>query len=102
MADQFRFISSHVDTGKIEYRRESLYTSHKLGTFDVILMLGLFYHLRHPHLFLDYCSNLNRGGANSFFRPNISLEITRYYAIAQKVSFIRSMTTKRMAILFFS
>ena len=56
--NQFRFISSHVDTGKIEYRRESLYKSHKLGEFSVILMLGLIYHFRYPQLFLDYCSNL--------------------------------------------
>ncbi len=57
-ANQFRFISSHVDTGKIEYRRESLYKSHRLGEFSVILMLGLIYHFRYPQLFLDYCSNL--------------------------------------------
>lgn len=56
--NQFRFISGHVDVGKIEYRQESLFDSHRLGDFNVILMLGLFYHFRHPQLFLDYCSNL--------------------------------------------
>ena len=58
-ADQFRFISQHVDVGKIEYRRESPFESHGLGRFNVILMLGLVYHCRHPQLFLDYCSNLD-------------------------------------------
>ena len=57
-ADQYKFLSQHIDTGKIEYRRESLFASHKLGHFDVVLMLGLFYHFRHPQAFLDYCSNL--------------------------------------------
>ena len=56
--NQFRFISRCVDVGKIEYRQESLFRAHKLGDFNVILMLGLFYHFRHPQLFLDYCSNL--------------------------------------------
>ena len=58
-ANQFSFISQHVDVGKIEYRRESLFESHRLGDFNVILMLGLVYHFRHPQLFLDYCSNLD-------------------------------------------
>ena len=58
-ANQFRFISQHVDVGKIEYRQESLFESHGLGRFNVILMLGLVYHFRHPQLFLDYCSNLD-------------------------------------------
>lgn len=58
-ANQFNLISQHVDVGKIEYRRESLFESHRLGDFNVILMLGLIYHFRHPQLFLDYCSNLD-------------------------------------------
>lgn len=57
-ARQFEFLSRHIDTSKISYRRESLFTADKLGEFDVILMLGLVYHMRHPQLFLDYCSNL--------------------------------------------
>ena len=56
--NQFKFISRYVDVGKIEYRQESLFESHKLGDFNVILMLGLCYHFRYPQLFLDYCSNL--------------------------------------------
>ena len=57
-ARQFEFLSRHIDTSKISYRRESLFAAHKLGEFDVILMLGLIYHFRHPQLFLDYCANL--------------------------------------------
>ena len=57
-ADQYRFLSQHIDTGKIKYERESLFALHKQTYFDVVLMLGLFYHFRHPQMFLDYCSNL--------------------------------------------
>ena len=57
-AKQFELVSRYVDTSKIEYRQESLFTAHMLGAFDVVLMLGLVYHFRHSQMFLDYCSNL--------------------------------------------
>ena len=56
--NQFKFVAEYVNTSKIEFKQISLYQSHELGAFDVILMLGLVYHTRHPQLFLDYCSNL--------------------------------------------
>jgi tRNA (mo5U34)-methyltransferase len=38
----------------IEFRKLSVYDVHKLGErFDVVLFLGVFYHLRHPLLALD-------------------------------------------------
>jgi tRNA (mo5U34)-methyltransferase len=38
----------------IEFRKLSVYDLHKLGErFDVVLFLGVFYHLRHPLLALD-------------------------------------------------
>ena len=56
--NQFKFVAEYVNTSKIEFKQISLYQSHELGAFDVILMLGLVCHTRHPQLFLDYCSNL--------------------------------------------
>jgi tRNA (mo5U34)-methyltransferase len=38
----------------IEFQRLSVYDVHKLGaSFDVVLFMGVFYHLRHPLLALD-------------------------------------------------
>ena len=38
----------------IEFRKLSVYDVHKLGEqFDIVLFLGVFYHLRHPLLALD-------------------------------------------------
>ena len=37
-----------------KFQRLSVYDVHKLGaTFDVVLFMGVFYHLRHPLLALD-------------------------------------------------
>lgn len=36
-----------------------LFHSHKLGSFDIVLCLGLVYHFRHPQLVLDYIGNLD-------------------------------------------
>ncbi len=58
-ANQFEFAKRYRDASKIDYINSSLFTAHSLGTFDIILMLGLFYHFRHPQLFLDYCAGLN-------------------------------------------
>lgn len=39
---------------EIEFRKLSVYDVHKLGeTFDLVLFLGVLYHLRHPLLALD-------------------------------------------------
>ena len=39
---------------KIEFRKLSVYDVHKLGEqFDIVLFLGVLYHLRHPLLALD-------------------------------------------------
>ena len=48
---------SYVDNVTIV--NDSLFNAHNYGHFDIILMLGLYYHFRHPQLFLDYCSCLD-------------------------------------------
>lgn len=35
-----------------------LFRVHELGSFDVVLCLGLIYHFRHPQLVLDYIGNV--------------------------------------------
>lgn len=50
---QARF-AAEVSGADIEFRRLSVYDLGKLGEkFDVVLFLGVFYHLRHPLLALD-------------------------------------------------
>ena len=48
---------------KVEYVQANVYTlePEKLGSFDVILFLGVLYHLRHPLLALDRLRALSRG-----------------------------------------
>jgi tRNA (mo5U34)-methyltransferase len=47
----------------VEYVQANVYTlqPEQLGTFDVILFLGVLYHLRHPLLALDRLRALSRG-----------------------------------------
>ena len=47
----------------VEYVQANVYTlePEKLGSFDVILFLGVLYHLRHPLLALDRLRSLSRG-----------------------------------------
>lgn len=50
---QARF-AAHVNRFDIEFRRMSVYDVGALGeSFDLVLFLGVFYHLRHPLLALD-------------------------------------------------
>jgi tRNA (mo5U34)-methyltransferase len=50
---QARFASEVCDVG-IEFRRMSVYDVAKLGeTFDLVIFMGVFYHLRYPLLALD-------------------------------------------------
>jgi tRNA (mo5U34)-methyltransferase len=51
--EQARF-ASEVSGLRIEFRRMSVYDIGNLGEkFDIVLFLGVFYHLRHPLLALD-------------------------------------------------
>ncbi len=54
--DQFGFQTAHELIGsKVEYVQGSVYTltPERVGTFDVVLFFGVFYHLRYPLLALD-------------------------------------------------
>ncbi|MEL6980256.1 MAG: methyltransferase domain-containing protein [Pseudomonadota bacterium] len=46
---------------RLEVRRGSLYSAALIEErFDIVLFLGVFYHLRHPQLALDICAKLCR------------------------------------------
>lgn len=38
--------------------KDTIFNAHHYGQQDIILFLGLIYHMRYPQLFLDYCSTL--------------------------------------------
>lgn len=51
---QARFVSEHLGYGAIEYRCLSVYDVAALGErFDLVVFMGVLYHLRHPLLALD-------------------------------------------------
>lgn len=51
--DQARF-AAHMQGADIEFRRLSVYDVARIGRrFDIVLFLGVLYHLRHPLLALD-------------------------------------------------
>jgi tRNA (mo5U34)-methyltransferase len=51
---QARFASEQLGFGDIEYRNHSVYDVGALGeTFDLVIFMGVLYHLRHPLLALD-------------------------------------------------
>jgi len=49
---------------RVRYIRDSVYhiASHRLGAFDLVLFLGVVYHLRHPLLALDLLHDHSRAG----------------------------------------
>jgi tRNA (mo5U34)-methyltransferase len=50
---QARFAAEVLETD-VEFRQASVYDLHKLGeTFDFVIFMGVFYHLRYPLLALD-------------------------------------------------
>ena len=63
------FVLTHrLRSSGVELLRRNVYelTPQALGTFDVILFLGVFYHLRHPLLALDVLHRLANPGASLF------------------------------------
>jgi tRNA (mo5U34)-methyltransferase len=48
---------------KVEYVQESVYnlSPERIGTFDIVLFLGVFYHLRYPLLALDRIREVTEG-----------------------------------------
>ncbi|EAI8625112.1 hypothetical protein I9Q28_06815 [Campylobacter lari] len=38
--------------------KDTIFNAHHYGQQDIVLFLGLIYHMRYPQLFLDYCSTL--------------------------------------------
>ena len=56
-------VAKEILGSRVEYQLANVYdvTSEQLGTFDVVLFLGVIYHLRHPLLALDRLRALCRG-----------------------------------------
>lgn len=57
----FRYLHRELGS-KIDYRIMDMYelTRDKLGTFDIVLFLGVLYHLKHPLLALERVCSLTR------------------------------------------
>ncbi len=60
--EQARFAAAELGYADIDYRCMSVYDIAKMvdipGQFDVVVFLGVFYHLRHPLLVLDMVSRM--------------------------------------------
>src|SRR5690606_1041782 len=44
--------------GQVAFRRTTVYEAADLGAFDLVLFMGVFYHLRYPMLALDCLARL--------------------------------------------
>jgi tRNA (mo5U34)-methyltransferase len=54
-------LAAEIAGAEIDYRRLDVYDVDRLGrTFDYVLFMGVFYHLRHPLLALDKVARLPR------------------------------------------
>lgn len=61
-----KFFEAHRAIGsKIQFHELSVYevTRERLGQFDIVLFLGVLYHLRHPLLALERVCEVSRGAA---------------------------------------
>ncbi|MCB2053152.1 MAG: TIGR04290 family methyltransferase [Geminicoccaceae bacterium] len=50
---QARWAKERFAADRVTFERRSVYEVHELGRFDIVLFMGVFYHLRHPLLALD-------------------------------------------------
>jgi tRNA (mo5U34)-methyltransferase len=70
---------------KVEYRILDIYelTPERLGQFDIVLFLGVLYHLKHPLLALERICALTTGFAavGSYTSPDTGPPIMEYYEI---------------------
>ena len=58
---QARFAAEHADAD-IEFHQMSVYDVGSLGRFDLVIFMGVLYHLRHPLLALDLLYEHSVGG----------------------------------------
>lgn len=64
---QARFVAEELDFPDIEYRQLSVYDVGSLGEkFDLVIFMGVLYHLRHPLLALDLIREHVAGGLMLF------------------------------------
>lgn len=61
-------IAHRLLESKVEFHDDNVYnlTPEKYGSFDVVLLFGLLYHLRNPLLALDTVRNMTRPGGRLF------------------------------------
>jgi tRNA (mo5U34)-methyltransferase len=60
-------------SSRVEFRRRSVYdlSPSELGTFDVILFLGVLYHLRYPTVGVDNLRRVSRPGTRVFIESHV-------------------------------
>lgn len=92
--EQARFAARELGYPDIDYRCASVYDFDRFPDtprrFDIVIFLGVFYHLRHPLLMLDKLSVL--GPRRMFFQtmvrgPAGPIDIARDYPIEQRAIF---------------
>ena len=61
--DKCVLLKDQFDLGQLEFRLDDVksFTREKYGLFDVVLALGIFYHLNHPVAWLQQASAATRG-----------------------------------------
>ncbi len=58
---QARWARRHLAAGRVAFRRASIWEVDRLGRFDLVLFMGVLYHLRHPLLALDLLASTRPG-----------------------------------------
>ena len=59
--NQAMWLREHLNLPNFQPRRRTVYQIGDLGQFDVVVFLGLIYHLRHPQLATDLVSSIANG-----------------------------------------
>ena len=69
-------VAARVLASKVTYVVENVYNldAGKLGTFDLVLFLGVLYHLRNPMLALDRIREVTRTGGQLFVRSQTATD----------------------------
>ena len=66
-AKQFEWVKARRDCSKVRFEHGNLFDAHEYGAFDVVLMLGLFYHFRYPQLFFGLLCRIESGSICVFY-----------------------------------
>ncbi|MBE9143976.1 DUF1698 domain-containing protein [Planktothrix mougeotii LEGE 06226] len=58
---QANFVKQYFGLENLTIISEDVYNIHNLGQFDIVLCLGILYHVRYPQLLLDLCQYVCNG-----------------------------------------